>query len=125
MQRSAGFAPLARGYPDTMDIALAVIAVVVVAIAVLLVVSARRRRAAERDLRRGKLDGVVAGHREMVDSHHGSLAELRPLAQAHRQQAVEHTRKAEELEQRIEREERHARFHEDRAAATEREREQV
>jgi hypothetical protein len=71
------------------------------------------------------LDGVAAGHREMADQHAGSLDELRPLALAHRQAAVDHTRKAEDIEQRIERRERHARFHEERAAATQQEREQV
>lgn len=101
-----------------------VVAILLVAI-VLGVVSLLRKREKERRLRREKLEGVADGHREMADQHAGSLEELRPLAQSHRQAAADDTRKAEEIEQRIEREERHARFHQDRAAATQEEREQV
>ncbi|HVF79275.1 MAG TPA: hypothetical protein VNA28_13340 [Solirubrobacteraceae bacterium] len=84
-----------------------------------------RTREQERQQQREKLDGVAEGHREMADQHAGSLDELRPLALSHRQAAVDHTRKAEEIEQRIERQERHAHFHQARAAATQEEREQV
>ena len=107
------------------------IVVVVVLVALLIAavgyvaVTKRSEREHERALRREKLDGVVAGHREMADAHVGPLEELRTRAVAHRQAAADHTRQAEELEERIEREERHARFHQDRAAATEQERGQV
>lgn len=113
------------GYPESMEILIyAIVAILLVAIA-FAVVSVLRAREQQRRLRREKLDGVAEGHREMADQHAGSLEELRPLALSHRQAAVDHTRKAEEIEQRIERQERHTRFHEERAAATEEEREQV
>ena len=67
-----------------------------------------RAREQQRAVQRDKLDGVVEGHRQMADAHASSLDELRAQALSHRQAAVDHTRKAEELEQRIEREERHA-----------------
>jgi hypothetical protein len=95
------------------------------ALAWVFAVSRLRARARDRRLRREKLDGLVEGHLEMADAHAGSLEELRPQALAHRQAAADHTREAEELERRIELQERHARFHEERAAATHRERERV
>ncbi len=84
-----------------------------------------RERERERDLRRSKLESVAEGHREMAESHAGSLDGLRAQALEHRQAAVDHTRKAEQLEQSIERKERQAAFHEDRALETQHEREQV
>ena len=61
----------------------------------------------------------------MAASHASSLEGLREQALKHRQAAVDHTRKAEALEQRIEQKERQATFHEERAVETHQEREQV
>jgi len=99
-----------------------VLLVAVLAVAVVFAVRARER---ERQQRRDRLEGVVEGHREMADAHADSLDGLREQALTHRQAAVDHTRKAEELEGRIERKERQAAFHEDRALQTQHEREQV
>lgn len=113
------------GYDEPMEILIYIIVAILLVAVALVAVSFMRTREQERQLRRDKLDGVAQGHQEMADQHAGSLDELRPLALSHRQAAVDHTRKAEEIEQRIERQERHARFHEERAAATQDEREQV
>lgn len=113
------------GIPGRVEVLLAVLFIALVAAVGFAVHALLRKRRHEREVRREKLDGVVAGHREMADQHAGSLEQLRPLALAHRQAAVDHTRTAEEIEQRIERQRRHARFHEERAAATQQRREQV
>ena len=114
-----------RGTPYGVETVLVILAVLVVLAIAYALLQYMRRREHQRTIRREKLDGVVAGHREMADAHAGSLDELRPAARSHRQAAVDHTRKAEELEERIEREERHARFHAERAKQTESDREQV
>jgi len=107
--------------------ALIALIVMVVVICLLLawVVKHFRERERERDLRRTKLDSVAEGHREMAEAHAGSLEGLREQALTHRQAAVDHTRKAEAFEQRIEQKERQAAFHEDRAVETQHERKQV
>ncbi len=122
----AGLRARIGGYPsENMELVLILIFGALVPVAALLAIVLLRRRERARQLRRDKLDGVAEGHREMAESHAGSLDELRSRALGHRQAAVDHTRNAEELEARIERQERHARFHEERAAATEEQREQV
>jgi hypothetical protein len=108
-----------------MEFVIGAIVGVLVAAAVFVVMKRMRARDEQRRVQRGKLDGVVEGHRQMAEAHASSLDEHRAQALSHRQAAVDHTRKAEALEQRIEREERQATFHEQRAEQTAREREQL
>ncbi len=74
---------------------------------------------------RERLEAVVAGHREMAQSHESSVDELGPRAKAHREAAADHAQRADELEDRIERERRQAQFHEERASETDDERRQI
>ena len=108
-----------------MDTIALIVMIVVICLVIGWVVMRFRERERDRDLRRSKLESVAEGHREMAEAHAGSLEGLREQALEHRQAAVDHTRKAEQLEVRIEQKERQAAFHEDRALETQHEREQV
>lgn len=108
-----------------METIALVVMVVVICLVIGWVFMRFRERERQRDLRRSKLESVADGHREMAEAHAGSLDGLREEALTHRQAAVDHTRKAEQLEQTIEQKERQAAFHEDRALETRHEREQV
>jgi len=102
-----------------------IVMIVVICLVIGWVVMHFRERERERELRRTKLDSVADGHRAMAEANAGSLDGLREQALNHRQAAVDHTRKAEQLEGRIEQKERQAAFHEGRAVQTRHEREQV
>ncbi|MDX6708962.1 MAG: hypothetical protein QOK16_2352 [Solirubrobacteraceae bacterium] len=116
----------APGYKSPMEyVAISIIVLVLFGVLAVLAVSRMRARETDRAIRHEKLEAVADGHREMVDAHAVSIEELRPKAEAHRRTAEHHARLADELEARIAREERHAQFHEERAQATEQEREQV
>jgi hypothetical protein len=106
-------------------VAISIIVFVAFVLLGVLAVSRMRAREAGRAIRHEKLEAVADGHREMVASHTVAIEELRPQAEAHRRAAADHARLADELEARIAREQRHAQFHEERAQATEQEREQV
>lgn len=106
-------------------VAISIIVFVALTMLGLLAVSRMRAREAGRLIRHEKLEAVADGHREMVEAHTVAVEELRPQAEAHRRAAADHARLADELEARIAREQRHAQFHEERAQATEQEREQV
>ena len=108
-----------------METVALIVMVIVVCLVLAWVVMRVRAREKERALRREKLESVAAGHQEMAEAHAGSLEGLREEALTHRQAAVDHTRKAEQAEQRIEQKERQAAFHEDRALETQHEREQI
>ncbi len=110
---------------DTLGIVALIVMIVVVCAVLWWVFTHVRNRERERTLQRDKLDSVAEGHREMAESHAGSLEGLREQALEHRQAAVDHTRKAEAIEGRIEQKERQAAFHEDRALETQQQREQV
>src|SRR5687768_825072 len=101
-----------------MDLLALVAMIVVVGLVLVWVVMRFRERERVKDLHRSKLESVAEGHREMAEAHAGSLEGLREQALTHRQAAVDHTRKAEALEARIEQKERQAAFHEDRALET-------
>jgi biopolymer transport protein ExbB/TolQ len=94
---------------------------VVIALGWLLVKRLGARAQALR-LERERLESVVAGHRDMADSHASTAQELEPKAKAHREAAADHAQRADELEERVERERRHAEFHQERASETEDER---
>ncbi len=108
-----------------METVALIVMLVVIGLVVGWVLMRFRQRERDRDLRRSKLDAVSEGHREMAEANAGSLDGLRDQALEHRQAAVDHTRKAEQLEERIGQKERQAAFHEDRALETRHEREQV
>jgi len=110
---------------ETMALIALILMIVAICLLIGWVVMRFRERERERDLRRSKLESVADGHREMAEAHAGSLEGLREQALEHRQAAVDHTRQAEQVEQRIEQKERQAAFHEDRALETQHERQQV
>jgi hypothetical protein len=104
-------------------VALAIV-LPVLAIAAAIWLLARRMGVKAKALRmeRERLESVVAGHRDMAESHATTAEDLQPKIKAHREAAADHAQRADDLEQRVERERRHAEFHEQRASQTEDER---
>ena len=116
---------MTAGYLAAMELVIALAIILpVLAVVVLLWLLARRlgERAKTLRMERERLQAVVAGHRDMADSHASAVEELQPKAKAHREAAADHAKRADELEDRIERERRHAQFHDERASETEDER---
>jgi biopolymer transport protein ExbB/TolQ len=106
-------------------VVVAIALVLIGFVATLLIASRVRARNDARRIRREKLASVVDGHREMASAHAGSVADLAPQAEGHREAAIEHARIADELLERIEREHRHAQFHEECALETQDERDRI
>jgi hypothetical protein len=105
---------------------VAVLVVIAVGLALIAAIWLLMRRLRERAtalrLERERLESVVAGHRDMADSHASTAEELAPRVDEHRAAAADHARRADELEQRVANERRHAEFHDKRASETEDER---
>jgi uncharacterized coiled-coil DUF342 family protein len=105
-----------------MDLAIVILIFVVAVVligAIWLLTRRFRERAQALRRERERLESVVAGHRDMAESHASTADELAPRVDEHRAAAADHARRAEELAERVEKERQHQEFHERRATETE------